>query len=127
MNAVWITLQVINVVTWLLLFFYGMHYYLISFLFLRKKRDFKLPEPAKLSAAKKRKVLIQLPIFNELYVVERLIRNIVKIKWPKQNLEIQVLDDSTDETTKIARKLVAEYKKKRAEHQTDPPNRPCRP
>jgi len=112
MNVVWITLQVINIVTWLLLFLYGMHYYLICFLFLRKKRDFKLPEPTKLSAAKKRKVLIQLPIFNELYVVERLIRNIAGIRWPKQNLEIQVLDDSTDETTKLARKLVAEYKKK---------------
>ena len=57
-------------------------------------------------------VTIQLPIFNEMYVVERLIDNIVKIRYPKNRLEIQVLDDSTDETIEISRKKVEEYKEK---------------
>ena len=43
-------------------------------------------------------VTIQLPVFNEMYVMERLLDNIVKLKYPKEKLEIQVLDDSTDES-----------------------------
>ncbi len=57
-------------------------------------------------------VSIQLPIFNEMYVVDRLIDNIVKIDYPKDRFEIQVLDDSTDETTQISQKKVDEYKSK---------------
>jgi len=52
------------------------------------------------------KVTIQLPIFNEKYVVERLIETVAAIKYPSDKLEIQVLDDSTDETVLIAAKLV---------------------
>ncbi|MPZ14558.1 MAG: glycosyltransferase [Chloroflexi bacterium] len=54
-------------------------------------------------------VTIQLPIFNELYVVERLIRAACEVDWPKECLEIQVLDDSTDETQFIAARLVRWY------------------
>ena len=43
-------------------------------------------------------VTIQLPVFNEMYVMDRLLENIVKLKYPKEKLEIQVLDDSTDES-----------------------------
>ncbi len=46
-------------------------------------------------------VTIQLPVYNELYVVERLIDAVSKINYPKEKLEIQVLDDSTDETVQI--------------------------
>ncbi len=54
-------------------------------------------------------VTIQLPIYNEKYVVERLLRKTSEIDWPKDKLEIQVLDDSTDETKEILEKLVAEF------------------
>ena len=54
-------------------------------------------------------VTIQLPIFNEQYVVERLIDNIVKFDYPKNRYEVHVLDDSTDETVEITQKKVAEY------------------
>ena len=54
-------------------------------------------------------VTVQLPLFNELYVIERLIRSVCKFKYPKDKLEIQVLDDSTDETVELAQKLVKEY------------------
>ena len=48
------------------------------------------------------RVTVQLPIFNEMYVVERLIAAVCKIDYPKDLLEIQVLDDSTDNTSEIA-------------------------
>ena len=57
-------------------------------------------------------VTIQLPIFNELYVVERLIDNIAKFDYPKDRYEIHILDDSTDETVQIALAKVKEYKSK---------------
>lgn len=58
-----------------------------------------------------KKVTVQLPIYNEKYVVERLINSVCNLDYPKENLEIQVLDDSTDETVKIVSKLVEEKKK----------------
>ena len=55
-------------------------------------------------------ITIQLPIFNEKYVVERLIANIIKLEYPKERLEIQVLDDSTDHTLILAKSAVDHYK-----------------
>ena len=55
-------------------------------------------------------VTIQLPIYNELYVVERLIKAVCKIDYPRNLIEIQVLDDSTDETAKIAKAMVEKMK-----------------
>ena len=55
-------------------------------------------------------VTVQLPIFNEKYVVERLIDNIVRFDYPKDRFEIHLLDDSTDETLDIVRRCVARYK-----------------
>ena len=57
-------------------------------------------------------VTIQLPIFNEQFVAERLIDNIVLMDYPKDKLSIQVLDDSTDDTVEIASRKVEEYKAK---------------
>ncbi len=53
-------------------------------------------------------VTVQLPLFNEMYVVERLLEATARIEYPKDKLEIQVLDDSTDETQEICKKKVAE-------------------
>ena len=55
-------------------------------------------------------VTIQLPLYNEMYVVERLIDSVCEIEYPKDKLEIQVLDDSTDETTQIVKKVVEQKK-----------------
>lgn len=57
------------------------------------------------------KVTVQLPIYNEAYVVERLIHNIVKFDYPKQLIEIQVLDDSTDESFAVTQNLIEHYQK----------------
>lgn len=54
---------------------------------------------------------IQLPIYNEKYVVERLIESVCKIDYPRDKLEIQVLDDSTDETTEITRTITQKFSK----------------
>jgi cellulose synthase/poly-beta-1,6-N-acetylglucosamine synthase-like glycosyltransferase len=51
-------------------------------------------------------VTIQLPIFNEMYVVERLLDAVARMDYPKEKLQIQVLDDSTDETVNISRAAV---------------------
>lgn len=53
-------------------------------------------------------VTVQLPMFNEMYVAERLLESIASIDYPKDKLEIQVLDDSTDETRSIAKNKVEE-------------------
>ncbi|MDZ7741641.1 MAG: cellulose synthase family protein [Bacteroidota bacterium] len=59
--------------------------------------DFELPT-----------VTIQLPVYNEIYVVKRLIDTVIRIDYPPEKLEIQVLDDSNDETSAIAEKRVKE-------------------
>ena len=55
-------------------------------------------------------VTVQLPIYNERYVVERLIESVCRIDWPEHLLEVQLLDDSTDDTVKIARAMVTKMK-----------------
>ena len=64
-----------------------------------------LPPPAKIPSDAPR-LLVQLPLFDEAFVAERAIRAAAALRYP--NLEIQVLDDSTDETVAIARRVVAE-------------------
>jgi len=54
-------------------------------------------------------VTIQLPLYNEKYVICRLIDAIIRLDYPKDKLEIQVLDDSTDETVEIAKEHVQKY------------------
>tara|TARA_R110001632_G_scaffold179993_5_gene300011 strand:- start:10619 stop:12109 length:1491 start_codon:yes stop_codon:yes gene_type:complete len=51
-------------------------------------------------------VTIQLPVYNEMYVMERLLENIVKLEYPREKLEIQVLDDSTDESLETTKKHI---------------------
>ena len=57
-----------------------------------------------------KKVTIQLPLYNEKYVAERLIETVCKIDYPRELLEIQVLDDSTDDTKNLVNKIVKEKK-----------------
>ena len=58
------------------------------------------------------KITIQLPIYNEKYVIERLFKKISELKYPKKLLQIQVLDDSDDESTELIIKLIKYYKSK---------------
>ena len=69
-----------------------------------------VPEPAgRFSPEELPLITVQLPLFNELYVVERLLNAVTAIDYPREKLEIQVLDDSTDETVKVAEAVVARY------------------
>src|ERR687890_816640 len=54
-------------------------------------------------------ITVQLPLFNEMYVVERLLRAVTQFDYPREKFEIQVLDDSTDETVALARETVEHY------------------
>ncbi|MDT7830825.1 glycosyltransferase [Flavobacteriaceae bacterium S356] len=55
-------------------------------------------------------VTIQLPVYNEMYVMERLLDNIAKLEYPREKLEIQVLDDSTDESVKTTATQIEKIK-----------------
>src|SRR5260370_29500597 len=55
------------------------------------------------------RVTVQLPIFNEQFVVDRLVEAICKLEYPTDKLDIQLLDDSTDETVKVAAAVVERY------------------
>ncbi|HAO15902.1 MAG TPA: glycosyl transferase family 2 [Tenacibaculum sp.] len=78
---------------------------LFNYLKARKKQDdspkFDLTNPGEVPY-----VTIQLPVYNELYVMERLLDNIAKINYPSDKLEIQVLDDSTDESVETTAKHI---------------------
>ena len=103
------SLLIIYFLSLTILFGFGIHG-LVLLYYYRKTQNIKTPEmnfdgdyPV---------VTIQLPMYNEMYVIERLIKAVCNIEYPKEKLHIQVLDDSTDETTIIASKLVDEYKSK---------------
>ena len=82
---------------------YGIHRYFIIYLYLKNKhRSTATPK----GFAELPVVTVQLPIYNEFYVVERLLRAIGRLDYPKEKLEIQVLDDSTDETCRITEREV---------------------
>lgn len=55
-------------------------------------------------------VTVQLPVYNELYVVERLIDAVARLDYPRHRLQVQVLDDSTDETTRLAHARAQVYR-----------------
>ena len=77
---------------------YGLHRYVIVYLFLKNRN--RAPEPQSRFEQLPR-ITVQLPIFNELYVVERLLNSVAALDYPRELLEVQVLDDSTDETVEI--------------------------
>ena len=82
---------------------YGWHRYYLVYLYMRN-RDQEPKAGPPLSPMPV--VTIQLPLYNEMYVADRLIESVSRIEYPRELLEIQVLDDSTDETRKIAEQSV---------------------
>ena len=82
---------------------YGWHRYYLVYLYMKNKH--RKPVPAS-EMTTLPKVTIQLPIYNEMYVADRLIDRVCEIDYPRDLLEIQVLDDSTDETQAVAEQAV---------------------
>src|SRR5512138_1310418 len=78
---------------------YGWHRYYLVYLYLRyRDQEPKAGAPLDPLPA----ITIQLPLYNEMYVADRLIAAVCAIDYPRERLEIQVLDDSTDETRSVA-------------------------
>jgi cellulose synthase/poly-beta-1,6-N-acetylglucosamine synthase-like glycosyltransferase len=86
---------------------YGFHRAHLVYLFWRHRHK-RIEPPAEWTQLPV--VTVQLPMFNELYVAERLLESVSQLDYPRDKLEFQVLDDSTDETTEIVAKKVAELK-----------------
>jgi cellulose synthase/poly-beta-1,6-N-acetylglucosamine synthase-like glycosyltransferase len=91
----------------ILLASYGAHRYVLVYLYYKNKKN-RTTEPSAHFPEVPR-LTIQLPIFNEQFVVERLLDAICRLDYPLEKLDIQVLDDSTDETVAVARGLVHHY------------------
>ncbi len=91
-----------------LLSVYGVYRYRLVYLFLRYKNHRPHPKSRFVPGCLPR-VTVQLPLFNEMYVAERLIEAVVNLEYPRELLEIQVLDDSTDDTQQIASAAVNKY------------------
>ena len=85
---------------------YGIHRYVLVYNYYRYRHRVPPVPPVPVEWPK---VTIQLPIFNERYVIERLVDSIAQFDYPRDKLDIQVLDDSTDETREIARGCVERY------------------
>lgn len=92
-----------------ILFGFGIHGLILLYYYKKAERKFEYNQ---IDFNNLPLVTIQLPIYNEYNVVERLIHSVCKIRYPKDKLEIQVLDDSTDETQELAKQLVKEYAEK---------------
>src|SRR5438034_1951724 len=88
---------------------YGVHRYFIIYLFLKNRKRESVPAGR---FEKLPVVTVQLAIFNEVYVVERLLRSVSKLDYPRDRLQIQVLDDSTDETREITADCAAELRER---------------
>jgi cellulose synthase/poly-beta-1,6-N-acetylglucosamine synthase-like glycosyltransferase len=91
-----------------LLSVYGIYRYRLVYLFLRYRRHTPRPK-AHFAPNRLPRVTVQLPLFNEMYVAERLIKAVTELDYPRELLEIQVLDDSTDDTVEIASRAVGQY------------------
>jgi cellulose synthase/poly-beta-1,6-N-acetylglucosamine synthase-like glycosyltransferase len=100
-------LSIVYLVAALAVALYGANALLLAALYLRRRGESapRAPQPEIWPA-----VTVQLPIYNEFYVVERLIDAVARLDYPREQLQIQVLDDSTDETTRLARARVEHHR-----------------
>jgi cellulose synthase/poly-beta-1,6-N-acetylglucosamine synthase-like glycosyltransferase len=90
----------------LILAVYGWHRYYLVYLYMKHKHEQPVPSG---TLERLPSVTIQLPLYNEMYVVDRLVDAVCAIDYPRDLVEIQVLDDSTDETRQIAELAVRRH------------------
>jgi len=106
-NAFDMALLIPYFIVLILLASYGLHRYTLVYLYYKKRKN-ETTTPAQEFDDLPR-VTIQLPIFNEQFVVDRLLQAISRIEYPHERLDIQLLDDSTDETVNVASGVVEHY------------------
>src|SRR5246127_3482406 len=82
---------------------YGLHRYWLVYDYYKYRKNVPGPPP---EVKQWPRVTVQLPIFNERYVIERLVEAVSRFDYPRELLDVQVLDDSTDETRDIAKACV---------------------
>jgi len=109
-NAFDLALLIPYFIVLILLASYGIHRYWLVYLYYKHK-DRRTTEPAQRFSELPR-VTVQLPIFNEQFVVDRLLQAVCALDYPREKLDIQLLDDSTDETVAVASRLVEAYASK---------------
>jgi cellulose synthase/poly-beta-1,6-N-acetylglucosamine synthase-like glycosyltransferase len=86
---------------------YGIHRYTLCYQYFKYRRNYNPNPPCHFDELPA--VTVQLPIFNEQFVIDRLIEAVCSLEYPREKLEIQVLDDSTDETQQVAAAIVERY------------------
>jgi cellulose synthase/poly-beta-1,6-N-acetylglucosamine synthase-like glycosyltransferase len=91
----------------ILLALYGVHRYTMCYLYFKYRKNYNPNPPRRFEELPR--VTVQLPIFNEQFVIDRLIEAVCAMEYPREKLDIQVLDDSTDETQEVAAGIVARY------------------
>ncbi len=111
LNAFDLGLLIPYFIVMVILAFYGIHRYQLVWLYYRNKKKAATSANAPMAYAADTLpfVTIQLPIFNEQYVIDRLVDACCRIEYPRDRFEIQVLDDSTDETHEVAGDIVRRY------------------
>ncbi|HRX01710.1 MAG: glycosyltransferase family 2 protein [Anaerolineae bacterium] len=102
-----LVLTLLHAAAAILLAIYGANSLLLTVFYLRRRPE-NQTEPS--PPANWPAVTVQLPVFNELHVTERLLAAVTRLEYPRDRLQIQVLDDSTDETTAIAAACVERYR-----------------
>ncbi|HYN14425.1 MAG TPA: glycosyltransferase family 2 protein [Terriglobales bacterium] len=106
-NAFDLALLIPYFIVLILLASYGLHRYVLVYLYYKNRKN-KVNQPAGRFDELPR-ITVQLPIFNEQFVVDRLVDAVCRLDYPREKLDIQVLDDSTDETVDAARAVVERY------------------
>lgn len=92
----------------LLLVFYGLHRSQLVWMLWKHRRELPPAPPRNVAESELPRVTVQLPLFNEPDVLERLLESVAQIDYPRDRFEIQVLDDSTDDTRERSKAKVAE-------------------
>jgi len=101
-----VMLRIIYVLAAVWLAVYGLNVFVLTFLYLRQRQHVLSAPPLRSYP----RVTVQLPVFNEAHVIERLIDSAVRLTYPRDKLQIQVLDDSVDETTLLAHKRIVYHR-----------------
>ena len=107
-NAFDMSLLVPYFIVLALLASYGVHRYVLVYLYYKNRKN-RIAEPAQHFSELPR-MTVQLPMYNEQFVVDRLVAAVCRMQYPREKLDIQVLDDSTDETVEAARAVVERYR-----------------
>ncbi|QMU55786.1 MAG: glycosyltransferase [Candidatus Mycalebacterium zealandia] len=105
------SVEILYFASLLLISIVGFHWYRLCWLYIKnRKRSSLLPPPPDVSPLPS--VTVQIPVYNEVYVIKRVIEAVCAIDYPAHLFEIQVLDDSTDETSEIAGEVIEREKQR---------------